>query len=100
MSNLEFAWPYAAILLLLLIPLGYSRAVQLNYLESSMALTVARLLATTKIKHGFRATWLVLLWPLLVLALMRPQLVGEPISLSRDGRNIMVVLDLSESMEA
>lgn len=39
------------------------------------------------------------IWLLLVLALAGPRWIGEPIPLVRDGRNIMLVLDLSGSME-
>jgi len=48
---------------------------------------------------NFNWFWL-LTFSLLVLALMRPQYVGEPISITRDGRNIMLVVDISQSMEA
>src|SRR3990167_2926579 len=37
-------------------------------------------------------------WGLLVIAFAQPQWIGAPIPLSRDGRNIMLALDLSSSM--
>ena len=37
-------------------------------------------------------------WVLLVIALVSPQFVGEGISLKREGRNILMALDLSDSM--
>ncbi|KTD52115.1 hypothetical protein Lqui_0959 [Legionella quinlivanii] len=40
-----------------------------------------------------------LVWALLVLAAAGPRWVGEPLPLEREGRNIMMVLDLSGSME-
>ncbi len=40
-----------------------------------------------------------LIWLLLTLAAAGPRWVGEPRSLTRDGRNIMMVLDLSGSMD-
>jgi Ca-activated chloride channel family protein len=40
-----------------------------------------------------------IIWILLVCALSGPRWVGEPIPISRDGYNIMMALDLSESME-
>lgn len=44
--------------------------------------------------------WLLLgAWVFLVLAAAGPRWVGEPIPLAREGRNIMMVLDLSGSME-
>lgn len=41
----------------------------------------------------------ILIWLLLVLALAGPKWVGEPLPVTRNGRNIMLVLDLSGSME-
>lgn len=40
-----------------------------------------------------------LIWILLVLAAARPQWVGEPVSLAMSGRDLMVAVDLSGSME-
>lgn len=40
-----------------------------------------------------------LLWSLLVLAASNPQWVGEPLPLQREGRNLMMVMDLSGSMD-
>lgn len=59
--------------------------------------------AVTQHKQAFAGTKhmgvLFLVWSLLVLALSGPRWVGEPIALNREGRNIMMVLDLSGSME-
>lgn len=50
----------------------------------------------TKISKNF---WMLyILWWLLVLAVARPQIVGEPIRLKNEGRDIMLVLDISTSM--
>lgn len=102
MSNLEFAWPYAALSLLLLLPLWlFYRRHEQGFLVSPIALAVKRLGLA---KGGVLAKKLplveVVIWILLVCALMRPQLVGDALEISRDGRNLMLVLDLSESMEA
>lgn len=40
-----------------------------------------------------------IIWALLVFAMSGPRWVGEPVPLTREGRNIMLVLDLSGSME-
>jgi Ca-activated chloride channel homolog len=40
-----------------------------------------------------------IIWTFIVFALAGPRWVGEPIPLAREGRNIMMVLDLSGSME-
>jgi Ca-activated chloride channel family protein len=42
----------------------------------------------------------ILAWLLLLLACMRPQWVGEPVSLPLSGRDLMLAVDLSESMKA
>ncbi len=39
-----------------------------------------------------------LIWLLLVLAAMRPQLLGDPIQMQISGRNLLLAVDLSESM--
>jgi len=39
-----------------------------------------------------------LIWLLLVLAAMRPQWLGEPIQIPVSGRDLLLALDLSESM--
>lgn len=103
MSNLVFAWPYAALLLLLLLFLWWYDANQngsWGYLQSPMAASIQLLLKDKKRFFGLRINWfLALVWALMVCALMRPQLIGDPIEISRDGRAIMLVLDISESME-
>src|SRR3990167_1325570 len=40
-----------------------------------------------------------LIWILIVVAVAGPRWVGAPIPLEREGRNIMLVLDLSASMD-
>ncbi|KTD22739.1 BatA [Legionella lansingensis] len=42
---------------------------------------------------------LLLIWCLLLFAVAGPRWVGDPLPLTREGRNIMLVLDLSGSME-
>ncbi len=46
-----------------------------------------------------RGTWLLyLVWFLLVLAAARPQWIGEPVRLKNESRDIMLVMDISNSM--
>ena len=46
-----------------------------------------------------RAFWILyVVWGLLVLAAARPQIVGEPVRLPNQSRDIMLVLDISTSM--
>jgi Ca-activated chloride channel family protein len=46
-----------------------------------------------------RQRWAWLVWALLVLAAARPQWLGEPVSLPISGRDLMLAVDLSGSME-
>ena len=50
--------------------------------------------------HKFsKKFWMLyILWLFLILAFARPQFVGEPIRLKNEGRDIMLVLDISTSM--
>ncbi|OSP53965.1 VWA domain-containing protein [Pseudoruegeria sp. SK021] len=41
-----------------------------------------------------------LIWVLLVLALARPERVGEPVEMSRAGRDVVLAIDISGSMDA
>ncbi|MFC3909800.1 vWA domain-containing protein [Legionella dresdenensis] len=50
------------------------------------------------VKHGHIGV-LLLSWLLMIGAAAGPRWVGEPLALTREGRNIMLVLDLSGSME-
>ncbi|GGX73585.1 VWA domain-containing protein [Saccharospirillum salsuginis] len=45
-----------------------------------------------------RGVWLWLVWALLLVALARPQTVGEPIMPEQPGRSLMLVVDMSRSM--
>lgn len=47
----------------------------------------------------WRWPWLLLLWSLLLLAAARPVTLGEPVALPQSGRDLMLAVDLSKSME-
>jgi Ca-activated chloride channel family protein len=47
----------------------------------------------------FQRFWLALSWCLIVLALMRPEWVGDPIVRDKSARDLMIAVDLSGSME-
>ena len=51
-------------------------------------------------KNIFVIIMLTLAWCLLVLAAMRPQWLGEPVALPVSGRDLMLAVDLSGSMQA
>ncbi|MGD8309284.1 MAG: VWA domain-containing protein, partial [Chromatiales bacterium] len=49
--------------------------------------------------RGLRYTLALLAWALLVLAAARPQWLGEPVSLPVSGRDLMLAVDVSGSMQ-
>jgi Ca-activated chloride channel family protein len=51
------------------------------------------------VRHSQSFAWWVVIWSLLIIAACAPRWVGEPRPLQRDGRNIMMALDLSGSMQ-
>ena len=52
----------------------------------------------TEVKRGF--PWLLLLvWILLITAAARPQYLGEPVTIPQEGRELMLAVDLSGSMQ-
>jgi Ca-activated chloride channel family protein len=51
-------------------------------------------------RNRFLATLAVLSWLLLVLSATQPQWIGEPIQLPTTGRDLMMAVDISGSMEA
>ncbi len=53
-----------------------------------------------KEKHLFRLILLSLIWILLITATARPQYVGDPIALPASGRDLLLAVDISGSMEA
>ena len=102
---IEFAWPYV----FLCLPLPWlvrkfiptvdatrQAALKAPFLEELQDLPTAhRIAAPTR-----SLLWLaVLAWVLLVTASARPQWLGEPIELAMSGRDLMMAVDLSGSME-
>lgn len=104
MANINFYWPYAGFLLLLIVPWWWLNKGKLEgqeYLESHLFNLVKK--TVSEGRKGFKNSsffWLAFFWLLLVLALMRPQLLGKPLESFRSGRSIMLTIDTSESMEA
>ncbi|HEY8514034.1 MAG TPA: VWA domain-containing protein [Candidatus Binatia bacterium] len=101
---IELAWPWAFALLPLpfvvrallpAAPLGRAGALRVPFF--------ARLATTEAGPHaGTRRRWLLgamtLAWVALVAAAARPQWVGEPLPLPAEGRDLMLVTDISGSM--
>jgi Ca-activated chloride channel family protein len=103
MWTLAWWWMFAA----LPSPWLVRRFVGSEILDRSAALKVpatsafASLVGATSGAAG--ASWRMALmwavWTLAVLAAARPQFVGEPVALPRSGRDLLMVVDLSGSME-
>ena len=99
----EFAWWW--VLLLLPLPL-LMRLLPASAPAQDAALHIPQALAgasTTSTQRRSQASikliWLWLIWLLLVVAAARPQWLGEPVSISSEGREMMLAVDLSGSMK-
>jgi Ca-activated chloride channel family protein len=103
-SGVEFAWPWLLwawplpLLLHWLLPAAR---------HGNAALRVpfyARLSGVLDAAGGAHAPWwrwllMLMIWTLLLLAAARPVQLGEAVSLPQSGRNLMIAVDLSKSME-
>jgi len=103
--NLEFAWPWVfvalplpwlAARLLPRAPQAAGRALRLPFYAQIA-------LAAKHVDSGsgrWRLLLAVLAWLLLVFAAGRPQYLGEPVPIPLEGRELMLAVDISGSMEA
>lgn len=101
----EFAWPW----IFLLTPLPWLLRVVLPAADSGEAALRVSFLAELESLSGRRArlrlpSWrqqapFVLIWLLLLIAAARPQWVGEPQPLPTSGRDLLLAVDVSGSME-
>ncbi|WP_324710237.1 vWA domain-containing protein [Pseudomonas citronellolis] len=101
----EFAWPWV----FLLAPLPWLLRVLLPPADSGEAALKVSFLAELEGLAGRRAraqlpAWrlqapFVLLWLLLLLAAARPQWVGEPLPIPASGRDLLLAVDVSGSMD-
>ncbi|MET1080985.1 MAG: VWA domain-containing protein [Pseudomonas sp.] len=101
----EFGWPW----IFLLLPLPWLLRAVLPAADSGEAALKVSFLPDLESLVSRRArrqlpTWrqqapLVLLWLLLVVAAARPQWVGEPLPLPASGRDLLVAVDVSGSMD-
>lgn len=101
---LSLAWPWV----LLALPLPLLAYWLLPRAEHNVAALRVPFFHTLSKAHGTTSgnsrnrlvqLLMVLMWSLLVLAAARPQWVGEPVSLPTAGRDLMLAVDLSGSME-
>ena len=101
--NIEFIWPYAAILTIL--PFMIRRFITAEP-DKQAALTVPQANAFKIASEDgritstsvFRYAVLWMAWIFLILALCRPQIIGESVSLPTSGRDLMLGVDISGSM--
>jgi len=102
--NIEFAWPWA----LAALPLPFLAALlPRTTAPSEPALNlpfddalVAAVTATPASIDRWRLVLAALAWVLLVTAAGRPQFIGEPMQLPVSGRDLMLAVDISGSMQA
>lgn len=95
---MSFAWPWLGFLLpfFWLLPLAKHTAAS-GALNHPYLATLANQPQSFTSKSKRPLFW-ALAWIFLILAIMRPQWIGEPINNSQSGRSIFLSVDLSESM--
>lgn len=100
----EFAWAWAFLLaplpwLLRLLPAADSgeAALKVSFLAELEGLSGQR--ARARLPAWRQQAPFVLLWLLLVIAAARPEWVGEPLPLPASGRDLLLAVDVSGSME-
>lgn len=96
---LTIAWPWLLILLPLPLIFWRQHTVQVDggrLQLPGISQTVKQSLAANT-RQSRKRYWL--MWSLLVLAIARPQWLGEPIELPSQGRDLMMAVDLSGSMQ-
>ncbi|TKB49826.1 VWA domain-containing protein [Ferrimonas sediminicola] len=97
---LTLAWPL--MLVTLLLPLLIPRGIRNEASVSALKLpgTLAPNSAATQAQISRVTPWIALIaWALLVLACARPQWLGDPVPLQKEGRDLMIAADLSGSMQ-
>ncbi len=69
------------------------------FVDTSQPINTTKKILSSKKKISLRAWAGIICWVLLVLAIARPQWLGEVIELPESGRNLLLALDVSGSME-
>lgn len=99
---IEFSWWWP--LLLWPIPILY-RVLRRTYQQQQTPLAITRLPDLAREQRPLTTSnpwWqmvALVIWSLVIIALMRPQWLGEPIAVHHDAREMMIAVDLSGSME-
>ncbi|MBA3239202.1 MAG: VWA domain-containing protein [Parachlamydiaceae bacterium] len=101
---IEFAWPYA--FLLMIVPFLVYKFVPATHFKDNVALLVPELNdffafhnSSQKIPSKFKKGFLFLIWFALIFAAARPQWTGNMVEIPRSGRDLMLAVDLSGSMQ-
>lgn len=96
---LTIAWPWLLILLPLPLIFWRQQTVQVNggRLQLPGISQTGKQSLAANTRHSRKRYWL--MWSLLVLAIARPQWLGNPIELPSEGRDLMLAVDLSGSMQ-
>lgn len=100
---ITFAWPW--LLLLLPLPLLVYWLPKKHNVRTSAALIMPQLLANTSVNISSQTSKkspliiLSLCWLLTVVALSQPQWLGDAIDIPTEGREMMIAVDLSGSMQ-
>jgi len=102
---IQFAWPWIFILLPLpglawyfLPPVKNTNKAALRVPFFSEWIDLRKQLSTNHQRKSEPLFWLILVWVFLVIASARPEWVGDPIHLPVSGRDLMMAVDLSGSM--
>lgn len=98
---LEFGYPWLAVLVIMPLLLRVKRQATT---EAALTLPALARLASEpsgrKGKHvSLNSLLAMIIWLMLVLAATQPRWLGEPVTLPQQGRDLMLALDLSGSME-
>jgi len=102
---IQFLWPWAALLLPLPFIIYFSFPAKNNLDDAALRVPFLNDFgqSTNSQAHSHKKPWLIILafiaWCLLVLAIMRPQYLGESVELPVSGRDLMMAVDLSGSMQ-
>ena len=101
--NIDFVWPYAALLILLPLvvrlmmkPEPDRQAALIVPQAKSFKILTENGSITSNSSYRYVVLWVA--WICLILALTRPQIIGEAVSLPTTGRDLMLGVDISGSM--
>jgi len=104
-ENLSFVWVYAGllwpipVLLFLYHRQQHTEPAQKAIYMPTFAAQSVRPMQTLPRSQWLRWTLYLVIWTTSIIATMRPTFYGEPIALPNEGRDLMIAVDLSGSMQ-